>query len=773
MSKSLGTLTLDLVARTAGFVAGMDKAQRESAKWKKQVKSDLESVGSGIAVASAAAVAGFAYIVNAQRELIETNGDTAKQLDTTYSSIVNLQRAGDLGGVAFEKIETASRKLNVNLGLAIQGTKAQAEAFARLGLSAESLAQMSLDEKIGTINKALVDNVQASERAAVAADIYGAKTAAAMMQLDPETIAEAARQTEIFGLNLSDIDAAKVNQANDAMGVFKMAVDGAAGQIAVQLAPVLRGVSELFLKNAEDAGGLGNVIADEFDSAVDHVSNLISVADFLGRTFTVVTSDIASGMAAAAKGVLWLIEKIIMAADYVPGMSKVTDGVLSAVKTMSLEASSVIDYNIDKIKHAMNDPLAGGQFKQFVEDAKKAGQAAAEADVAANKLAKTTGNAFDDSAEAAKKAAEEQEKLTDKINDQITAIEKAAATWGMSASEVKVYELGVLGATQAQQDYARSILDTIDAKEKQKDINKEAVNIADDLKSDEQKILDSYNKRKEIILASTIQTEAEKNEILAELEQEKNDSLLEIQGGYWENWLAAAEENLSSFDEISKGVIDNFTTGFGNAFEHMILDSQSLDDAMRTMAQSMVRSVVNAVGQMIAQWLALKAVQMLIGKQGSSAAVTQAQADGAAIAMAYAPAAAMASLSSFGANAAPAMGAIAMTNAMSVATAGLAGMAHDGIDAVPETGTWLLKKGERVTTSETSAKLDSVLNDIRGGGGSGVVINIQNAPAGTRTEKRTGSDGQQIVDVIIGDLRSDGPISRTMQNTFGNRRVAS
>ncbi|CNG44151.1 tape measure protein [Yersinia intermedia] len=43
----------------------------------------------------------------------------------------------------------------------------------------------------------------------------------------------------------------------------------------------------------------------------------------------------------------------------------------------------------------------------------------------------------------------------------------------------------------------------------------------------------------------------------------------------------------------------------------------------------------------------------------------------------------------------------------------LAGMAHDGIDNVPATGTWLLQKGERVTTAATSAKLDATLGAIQ------------------------------------------------------------
>ncbi|WP_299582102.1 phage tail length tape measure family protein [uncultured Microbulbifer sp.] len=70
---------------------------------------------------------------------------------------------------------------------------------------------------------------------------------------------------------------------------------------------------------------------------------------------------------------------------------------------------------------------------------------------------------------------------------------------------------------------------------------------------------------------------------------------------------------------------------------------------------------------------------------------------------------------------AAAAGAVYVTGGL--AAAKITGMAHDGIDAVPEDGTWLLQKGERVTTSETSAKLDRTLAmiqaDMYRGGNSG------------------------------------------------------
>lgn len=44
------------------------------------------------------------------------------------------------------------------------------------------------------------------------------------------------------------------------------------------------------------------------------------------------------------------------------------------------------------------------------------------------------------------------------------------------------------------------------------------------------------------------------------------------------------------------------------------------------------------------------------------------------------------------------------------------GMAHDGIDRIPEEGSWWLNKGERVLTDQTSTKLDRTLEDIRNNG---------------------------------------------------------
>lgn len=85
----------------------------------------------------------------------------------------------------------------------------------------------------------------------------------------------------------------------------------------------------------------------------------------------------------------------------------------------------------------------------------------------------------------------------------------------------------------------------------------------------------------------------------------------------------------------------------------------------------------------------------------------------------------------------PALGATAAAGiyiAGGIAAAEVTGMAHDGLDSVPKTGTWFLEAGERVTTENTSAKLDRTLDDVQSrmdgvsANGSGGQIRIVNVP---------------------------------------------
>lgn len=126
----------------------------------------------------------------------------------------------------------------------------------------------------------------------------------------------------------------------------------------------------------------------------------------------------------------------------------------------------------------------------------------------------------------------------------------------------------------------------------------------------------------------------------------------------------------------------------------------------------------------------------------------------------------------------------AMIRASGYASAGiiagqaLAGMAHDGIDSIPETGTWLLEKGERVTTADTSARLDATLARIDRQTQSGAMaanapINIQlieDASKAGRTEESTGDNSERVIQIFVANIRQGGEAAEALQSTFGLAR---
>ena len=109
----------------------------------------------------------------------------------------------------------------------------------------------------------------------------------------------------------------------------------------------------------------------------------------------------------------------------------------------------------------------------------------------------------------------------------------------------------------------------------------------------------------------------------------------------------------------------------------------------------------------------------------------------------------------------------------------VAGMAHDGIDSVPQDGTWLLQKGERVTTAETSAKLDRTLEQVSRGGGGGGNVQIHNYSNSQVSAKRDENGQLQVIikaveeHLVSGMLSGAGDLCSTTQSAFNLKNGVS
>ncbi|WP_052439831.1 phage tail tape measure protein [Pseudomonas fluorescens] len=203
----------------------------------------------------------------------------------------------------------------------------------------------------------------------------------------------------------------------------------------------------------------------------------------------------------------------------------------------------------------------------------------------------------------------------------------------------------------------------------------------------------------------------------------------------WQNYVDAATDYSAMAADATTSILDGAKGGLSTFLSDVVSGAESADDALGDLVSNFAKSTLQALSDMAAQWLVYQAVQLLVGKttQASAVPTLVANAQATAFQASLAAFASTAAIPIVGPAAAPAAAAAAAAATApmvaGVASAALAGMAHDGIDAVPETGTWLLQKGERVTTAETSAKLDRTLDQLRansgGGGGGGITYSPQ------------------------------------------------
>ncbi|WP_269808162.1 tape measure protein [Enterobacter sp. 301B] len=222
--------------------------------------------------------------------------------------------------------------------------------------------------------------------------------------------------------------------------------------------------------------------------------------------------------------------------------------------------------------------------------------------------------------------------------------------------------------------------------------------------------------------------------------------------------------------------VDAFSGNASNALTGLITGTMSAQDAMRSLGNTMLNSVVNALVQVGVEALKNFIIGQTLGAAATAAGVSQA----GILASAWAPAAAFASLASFGSNSIPAMAGIASTVGLSK-TLAVAGARKNG---GPVTSGSMYQVGEggmpEIYQASTGKQYmipgdnGRVISNKDMQSGSGVIINniVQNYTSATVDSQGTvNSDGSITLTTIIADLNNGGPISQGITSNFNVKRT--
>lgn len=235
--------------------------------------------------------------------------------------------------------------------------------------------------------------------------------------------------------------------------------------------------------------------------------------------------------------------------------------------------------------------------------------------------------------------------------------------------------------------------------------------------------------------------------------------------------------NQSTTNELMAAAVDGFASQAASSMTGLINGTQSATEAFKNLGSAILNSVIQALVEVGIQYLKNAAMAMIADKMTSNSS----QQAGAQTAAAWAPAAAAASIATFGG--AAIAGIAGMVAAFAIGAA-LAGKRKNGgpvsagsMYQVGEGGMPEIYKASNGSQYMIPGDNGSVISnkDLQGSGSGSlqVVNNVYNYASGVSVDTRSSQNGSELlIETFITDMETGGPMSSQMESTYGLRRQA-
>lgn len=308
-SRSLGTLTLDLVAKIGGFTQGMDQASRVADKRMREIERRANAFGNAIGKSiKAAAVqflaftgvavsigAAFESIKNAI-DLADETRDLSIQLGISTQAVSDFRYAAQQTGTDMDALAKGMKILAKNAAAAGNPTSAQAKIFTALGISVtDSTGRLKdladLVPEIADKFKGLEDG---TTKAALAQSLFGKSglELTEFLNSGSQGLADYGDKLRKLGGEITPEAAEAADRFNDHLNDLKTAFGGAALQVASKLLPAMDDlIVDLQKFTASNAADTANDIASGFEKMGQAVDSLSQVVDFLQQIHSLLASS--------------------------------------------------------------------------------------------------------------------------------------------------------------------------------------------------------------------------------------------------------------------------------------------------------------------------------------------------------------------------------------------------------------------------------------------------------------------------------------------------
>ncbi|WP_444956791.1 hypothetical protein [Microbulbifer sp. ZKSA002] len=724
-NKNLGTLTLDLIAKVGGFQKGLDKAERGTEKWKQQVKKNVAAVGKSFAAVTAASAGALAVMTS---RVIEQSAEIENLSAVANTSTLEFQRmsyAAQRYGVEQDKVADILKDTSDKVGDFLQtGAGPMADFFENIapqvGVTAEEFRNLSGRDALGLYVSSLEKaNLSQSEMTfymeAIASD---ATLLLPLLRNNGKELGRLGDEAEDVGAVLSDLDLQQLGEVRKNLDKLKGAFDGFEKEVVTGSLPAIKDLTELLQDPAtiQAATALTSGLIQGFTVVAKVVTDAVHTVQDLAEEFAAITVGIHADDIVRLERDAQRIRDVLDSADLGQRLRFFgPKGVVEYWNDEELKAElarleSAIDaYSKTNAKTqseiVIEGPLLGDDFQQAIAEV--------EADL--KELAaigdpwETFSGVLGDIEGELEKEAEQRERML-----------RAQQAFNSLVSDLQTDEERNLDLLRERLDILEAVKDITDEQRQQ------TLGRITDAATEDSPALGGLDNGSDIESART-ELEDWYSTQLDMLEQFRSERA-DLNATWDEEELAIRQQYEEKLTEITQANEDLRRQQQLEGYNLLMSVASEYYSGMEGEEAAYMRAAL-AIGSTLLDEKKRNALTSIIANTNDAAM-------GAYNAMASIPYVGPV----LGAAAA---GAVYVTGGL--AAAKLTGMAHDGLDAVPETGTWLLEKGERVTTSETSAKLDRTLAMIqadmhgggRGGSSGGAAPFTQNISVSGKLDNRT------------------------------------
>lgn len=546
-------ISVILEALTGGFETDMKRAQKASEKAFAQMKRDAQAsnvaignaLTTGLAVGAAGAI-GLGVAVKSAVNEMDNLSKTAQKVGITTEALSALQYAAELADVDIGKLQGGMTRLVKTQAEVAKGSEQQTALFKALGVEVLN-ADGSL-RNAGDVMADLADEFanmeDGAEKTALAVQIFGRAGADLIPLLNggAQGFRDAAREAEAFGLIVSTEAGRAAEEFNDNITRMGKAMSGAGIQLATDLLPVMNELSDRVVEMARDPAfqrDLAEAIRTVGEVAIDAAQGIVKMVNVLKFLWDEAKQFV--GIVDADD----LVRQYEELASKREQLSRQEWGHIAgdeAPMTIALRAEiKAIEANIAAQEKLLNTRARIDAELQPIDLSTIPGKLRAPAGPKAASIGKATGPAQkggsyrdalmaqnDDLMREIEDAYREQQALYEDVQRTKFNLmnEEEQAVARLQAEYINLQNAVAAGAITQQE--ATSVAADLAARwaEEQQAYHDQALDyLSAGLLTEEEEIQQSYERRREAILAEMALTEQEKTDLLIRAEQQRNDQL--------------------------------------------------------------------------------------------------------------------------------------------------------------------------------------------------------------------------------------------------------